>query len=193
MRQPVSRPTAAVALLIGLFAALAPGGGAAPVEPVPRPGDGAASAPVVAGTATRPMPRPGKAGRGTPEPGWTLRATPDGERVAVAGGPGQVTRIAAFCLAGAPWLTLDLEPLPEAEHVRVDFGFSSGRIAVEALREAGAGGAYVAELAKGPLARLLAGDDAEATLGIDGTQQGFLSLSGSSHALRGALERCLEF
>lgn len=193
MKPPVSRLAAVIVLGIALFAAMALRAGAAPVEPVPRPGDGASSASAVADPGTQPMPRPERPGRRRPDPGWTLRAAPDGERVALAGGPGRVARIAAFCLAGTPWLTLDLEPPPEAERVRVDFGFSSGRIEAEALREAGAGGAYVVELAKGPLARLLAGSDAESTLAIDGTQQGFLSLAGSSHALRGALERCHDF
>lgn len=168
---------------------------AQPVGPEPAPRDRAGPPFPASGPEpeTAPMPRPETTDTGRPDPGWTLRTTPGGEMVALAGGPGRVARVAAFCLAGAPWLTLDLDPAPDVERVRVDFGFSGERVEVEALREAGAGGAYVAELANGVLAGLLAGDDARATLGIDGTQQGYLSLSGSRRAIRAALEDCHTF
>ncbi len=193
MQQTPLRVGAAVLILVALSAAGAVPAQSAPLDPAPRPAPAAPSLPVGPDPETTPMPRPEAAESGRLDPGWTLRAASGGERVALADGPGRVADIAAFCLAGAPWLTLDLEPAPEAERVRVDFGFSGGRVEADALREAGAGGAYVIELAEGPLAGLLAGGDAQATLGIDGTQQGFLSLAGSSRAIRAALEDCHAF
>jgi hypothetical protein len=140
-----------------------------------------------------PQPRPeALAGDGRPGPGWTLRAVPDGSTVALAGGPGRAASLAVFCLGGAPWLAIELAPPPEADAVRAGFAFSGERVEVEALREEGAGGAYVVELAGGPLAGLLAGTDAQALLAIDGTQQGALSLAGSSAAIREALAGCSE-
>jgi hypothetical protein len=143
-----------------------------------------------------PLPRPGgwAIGRAPrPEPGWTLRTAPGAEPVALGGGPGQVASVAAFCLGGQPWLALELEPPPEASRVRLDFTFSAAQVEAEALREAGAGDAYVAELADGPLAALLVGADGEALLAIDGVQQGALSLQGSTRSIRAALEACHDF
>jgi hypothetical protein len=113
--------------------------------------------------------------------------------VALGGGPGQVVSLAAFCLGGSSWLALELFPAPDAASVRADFVFSEARLEAEALREDGAGGAYVIELAEGPLAGLLAGRDSVAVLGLDGTQQGQLSLAGSTSAIRAALEECHGF
>lgn len=138
-----------------------------------------------------PMPRPeAPSESGRPEPGWTLRAVPDGSRLALAGGVGRVTSLAAFCLGGAPWLALKIAPPTDVSSLSAGFGFSGAQIEVEALREAGAGDAYMIELAEGPLAGLLAGGDVQATLSIGGTQQGILSLAGSSEALNGALAPC---
>jgi hypothetical protein len=143
-----------------------------------------------------PLPRPewlAMPARSRPEPGWTLREVPDGPPLALAGGPGRVASVSAFCLGGRPWLALDLEPAPEADSVRADFGFADDRFEAEALREEGAGGAYVVELEGGILAGLLAGGDSVAALAIDGTQQGELSLAGSTRAMRSALAACHDF
>jgi hypothetical protein len=143
-----------------------------------------------------PLPGPPDAATGErsrPDPGWTLREAPGSSPVALGGGPGQVVSVAAFCLGGRPWLALDLFPAPEGASVRADFGFSQERVEADALREEGAGGAYVIELAEGPLAGLLAGRDSVVALGIDGTQQGPLSLAGSSRTIPAALADCLAF
>jgi hypothetical protein len=174
------------------------------VEPLADPaslgGTGhAAEAEALPGTAPRapvPMPRPeahATAPAARPGPGWTLRTVPDGTPLALAGGPGIVASLSAFCLGGRPWLALDLAPVPEADAVRADFGFSAARIEATALREEGAGGAYVIELGAGDLARLLAGADTSASLAIDGSQQGPLSLAGSTRAIRAALADCHAF
>jgi hypothetical protein len=143
-----------------------------------------------------PLPRPDDAATGEPshpEPGWTLRQATGSSPVALGGGPGQVVSVAAFCLGGSPWLALELDPAPEAASIRADFGFTGTRVEAEALREDGAGGAYVIELADSPLAGLLAGSDSVAALGLDGTQQGPLSLAGSTRVIRAALEDCHAF
>jgi hypothetical protein len=136
---------------------------------------------------------PPPASRRAPEPGWTLRQATGSSPVALGGGPGQVVSVAAFCLGGSPWLALELDPAPEAASIRADFGFTGTRVEAEALREDGAGGAYVIELADSPLAGLLAGSDSVAALGLDGTQQGPLSLAGSTRVIRAALEDCHAF
>jgi hypothetical protein len=161
---------------------------AQPEEPLPVP--------VPEVVLPGPLPRPAEAASGArsrPDPGWTLREAPDSSPVALGGGPGQVVSVAAFCLGGRPWLALDLFPAPEAASVRADFGFSEDRVEADALREEGAGAAYVIELAEGPLAGLLAGRDSVVALGIDGTQQGPLSLAGSSRAIPAALADCHAF
>jgi hypothetical protein len=129
-----------------------------------------------------------------PEPeasGWTLRAVPDGDPVAVAAGPGLAEQLAVFCLGGQPWLAVTLAGGPGPETLGFDFTFSAASAGGEARREEGAGGAYVLDLSDGALARLLAGRDSEANLAIEGTEQGVLSLRGSTRAIRGALAPCL--
>jgi len=129
-----------------------------------------------------------------PEPaGWTLRAVPDGDPVAVAAGPGLAERLAIFCLGGRPWLAVSLEGGPGPATLTVDFTFARAGTAAggEARSEAGAGGAYVLDLADGKLGHLLAGRDVEARLAIAGTDQGALSLQGSTRAIRDALAPCL--
>lgn len=161
---------------------------AARAGPVPAP----------APPAERPRPRPEAAGPAVPDPpaaGWSLRATPEGEAVAVSGGPGAIARAAAFCLGGEPFLALTLEPAPAAGTVAVGFAFpaAGANVEAEARREAGAGGAFVVALAEGPLAGLLAGRDGAVDVSLDGAAAGSLSLAGSTRAIRGALAPCHGF
>jgi hypothetical protein len=125
--------------------------------------------------------------------GWTLRAVPDGDPVAVAAGPGLAERLAVFCLGGRPWLAVSLAGGPGPETLAVDFAFerAAAEAGGEARREEGAGGAYVLDLSDGVLAGLLAGRDSEAAMAIAGTDQGVLSLQGSTRAIRAALAPCL--
>lgn len=122
--------------------------------------------------------------------GWSLRAVPDGEPVAVAAGPGLAERLAVFCLGDRPWLAVMLDGGPGPETLAFSFAFTDVRAGGEARREDGVGGAYVLDLGDGALVRLLAGRDSEADLAIEGAEQGVLSLRGSSRAIRSALEAC---
>lgn len=125
--------------------------------------------------------------------GWTLRAVPDGDPVAVAAGPGLAERLAVFCLGGRPWLAVSLAGGPGPETLAIDFTFerAASEAGGESRREEGAGGAYVLDLSDGVLAGLLAGRDGEAGMAIAGTDQGVLSLQGSTRAIRAALAPCL--
>jgi hypothetical protein len=121
-----------------------------------------------------------------------LRDVPGSSPVAVSDGPGAIASLAVFCLSDLPWLAATLrEPLP-AETARIEFAFAGETVSGEARREDSAGGALVLELAEGSLARMLAGRDTSARVSLDGAGQGELSLRGSTRAIRGALEGCLD-
>ena len=122
--------------------------------------------------------------------GWTLRAVPDASPAALSDGPGVVRNFLVFCLSGEPFLAIVFKEARIDEEVRVDFSFASETAGGAARREPTAGGAYVIGLRDRPLAGLLAGRDTSAGVAIDGADQGRLSLSGSSKAIRGALETC---
>jgi hypothetical protein len=120
---------------------------------------------------------------------------PDGSPVATSEGPGALATVSAFCLSGEPFLALDLAPPPATEAVRAAFAFpvAATETTIEARAEEGAGGAYVAALADGPLAALLSGRDVEVAVSLDEAPQGMLSLRGSTRAIRDALAPCHDF
>ncbi len=123
-------------------------------------------------------------------PGWTLRRVPGGSPVALGGGVGDIASLSAFCLEGQPFLAVAFLKRPAADRVALDFAFSEGKLEARAGYEATADGAYVVDLADGPLADRLGGHDSEVVVSVDGTSQGTLSLSGSTRAIRGALDAC---
>ncbi|MFO1207982.1 MAG: hypothetical protein U1E40_02025 [Amaricoccus sp.] len=123
-------------------------------------------------------------------PGWTLRKVPGASPVALGAGIGNVSSLAAFCLAGQPFLAVTFRDRPKADEVKLGFAFSQGPLDARAGFEQTAGGAYVVALAETPLADRLGGRDAEVALSVDGAGQGTLSLEGSTKALRGALADC---
>ena len=143
----------------------------------------------------RPLPRPApeQLRRFVPQSGWTLRAVPEGSPVALGIGPGNLLSIGAFCLADAPFLALRFREPPEGPALTVSFDFPAGAVETEALYEETAGGAFVVDLADSPLARRLAGRDAEVPIDIDGRREGTLSLTGSTASLRAALGACYAF
>ena len=148
-----------------------------------------------AGTRHRPGRRLRRRLRGrTPSrpvaPGWTLRRVPGGSPVALGGGVGDIASLSAFCLEGQPFLAVAFLKRPAADRVALDFAFSEGKLEARAGYEATADGAYVVDLADGPLADRLGGHDSEVAVSVDGTSQGTLSLSGSTRAIRGALDAC---
>jgi hypothetical protein len=171
------------------FADVVPAAVAAPGTEAPE--DATAAAPPDAA----PEPEAAAPPDTTPVGGWTLRAVPDGSPVATSDGPGALASVSAFCLSGEPFLALDLAPAPAAEAVRAAFAFpvAATETTIEARAEEGAGGAYVAALADGPLATLLSGRDVEVTVTLDGAPQGVLSLRGSTRAIRDALAPCHDF
>jgi hypothetical protein len=128
-----------------------------------------------------------------PDPArWALRQPDGSPPVAVVGGPGNLRSLAAFCLAGQPWLALVFQQPPASDRVALQFTFAShGPIGGPAQREASSGGAYMVTLNGSPLAAWLAGRDATADLAVEGQTLGPVSLAGSSKALRGALGSCL--
>jgi hypothetical protein len=137
--------------------------------------------------------QPSLAGEAEPEPppeGWSLRAVSGRTPVAVGTGTGAIDSIAAFCLAGQPWLAIDFAAEPAGEASRIGFAFSERDLTAEARREESAGGAYVIALADQPLAALLAGRDASVPVTLDGAAQGALSLKGSTRAIGAALQSC---
>jgi hypothetical protein len=142
---------------------------------------------------TRPLPRPGPAPAAVGDRGWTLRRVPGASPAALGAGPGNVASLGAFCLSGTPFLALRFHAPPVNAQVTARFGFSDGAQEVVALREDSAGGAFVIDLEASTLAARLAGRDSAIALGIDGEDQGTLSLGGSTQALRGALEECYDF
>ena len=125
--------------------------------------------------------------------GWTLRRVPGASPVALGAGTGDIASLAAFCLEGQPFLALTFHDRAQAESAALDFAFSQGPITVSAGFESTAGGAYVVALADTDLAGRLAGRDSEVAVSVDGEAEGILSLSGSTRALRGALEACHAF
>jgi hypothetical protein len=127
-----------------------------------------------------------------PVGGWTLRAAPGAEPVAVSTGPGAIRDIMLFCLSDLPFLALRLTEPREAAALDVGFAFSDGAVTAEAGREDGLDGAYVIDLAAHPVAARLAGRDSRVDISLDGAAQGTLSLSGSTVAIRGALASCLD-
>ncbi|MFO1141329.1 MAG: hypothetical protein U1E59_02890 [Amaricoccus sp.] len=123
-------------------------------------------------------------------PGWTLRKVPGASPVALGAGIGNLSSLAAFCLAGQPFLAVTFRDRPKADEVKLGFAFGEGPLDAEAGFEQTAGGAYVIALAGTPLADRLGGRDTEVEVSVDGTGQGMLSLEGSTKALRGALADC---
>ncbi len=112
--------------------------------------------------------------------------------MAVSTGPGAIRDIMLFCLSGAPFLALRLDPPREDASLDVTFTFSDGALTAPAGREDGLDGAYVIDLAAHELAPRLAGRDSRVDISLDGSAQGTLSLSGSTVAIRGALAACLD-
>jgi len=125
--------------------------------------------------------------------GWTLRAAPGADPVAVSTGPGAIRDVMLFCLSGAPFLALRLSEPREAASLDIGFAFSGGALTAPAGREGGLDGAYVIDLAAHPVAARLAGRDSRVDISLDGEAQGTLSLSGSSRAIPGALAGCHDF
>ena len=126
-------------------------------------------------------------------PGWTLRAVPGGEQLALGGGVGPIASLSRFCLGGAPFLAVRFTDPPTDETVVFGFEFQLGSVEAEARREAGADGAHVVALEDGQLADGLAGPDRETPVSLDGEPLGALSLLGSTRSIRAALEACYEF
>ncbi len=150
-----------------------------PVDAVPEPEPGAA--PEAAAAAAKPIAVPS---------GWTLRRVPGASPMALGGGVGNIASLAAFCLSGQPFLAVTFNEPPPADSVTLDFAFSQGGVEASAGFEATAGGTFVVALAGGQLGDRLAGRDSRVPVSVDGAPQGILSLSGSTRAIRGALEDC---
>ncbi len=164
----------------------------APVAPPEAAADADDVAPAAAPTAeATPATAPAEALAAPGSEGWTLREVPGSTPVAVSDAPGAVASVAVFCLAGQPWLAASLREPSAAETAEVTFAFAASSVSSTARREAQAGGALVIELADRPLAGLLSGRDGSARIALDGTEQGVLSLKGSTRAIRGALATCM--
>lgn len=127
------------------------------------------------------------------EPGWTLRDVPNSTPLALGGGVGPIAYLAGFCLEDQPFLAIRLDPAPDEEDVTFGFAFSEGSLEAEGRFEPTADGAHVVALAGGALPGRLAGRDSQVEVRMDGEVAGVLSLSGSTRALRGALETCHGF
>jgi hypothetical protein len=145
-----------------------------------------------AAAAEAPEPAPAaSAGEARPAlAGWTLRHVPGASPVALGIGPGNVATLAAFCLAGTPFLAVTFHDRPTSDAVALGFAFGQGAVRADARYEETAGGAFVVPLDGSPLAARLAGRDSEVALSVDGVSEGILSLSGSTKALRAALADC---
>jgi hypothetical protein len=162
-------------------------------SPVPRPQVADAAAPAEATSEATAEEPPDTAPLIRVAPGWTLRDVPGGSPVALGGGTGEIASLAAFCLGGAPFLAVSYAAEAGTEAIRVGFDFSAGAVEVEAGFEESAGGAFVAAMADTPLAARLAGRDSEAAVRVGDRDEGVLSLSGSTRAIRGALAECHDF
>jgi len=125
--------------------------------------------------------------------GWTLRDVPGESPLALGGGVGEIAHLAGFCLAGRPFLAVQLDPPRTDATVVLGFAFSEGPVEVGARFEPGAGGAHIIALAGSPFAARLAGRDSRVEVTLDGRRMGTLSLAGSSRALRTALGPCHDF
>ena len=122
--------------------------------------------------------------------GWTLRRVPGASPVALGAGVGQHRLARRLLPRGAALPGADLPRAARRRGVALDFAFSQGALEVSAGYEETAGGAFVVALADGPLADRLGGRDSEVAVSVDGTEEGVLSLEGSTKALRGALAGC---
>ncbi len=122
---------------------------------------------------------------------WELRRPSGAAPVAVVGGPGNLRSMAAFCLAGQPWLALVFNTAPVQDRVQLILGFAAGPVTGPAERQPTTGGAFVIGLAGHDLAARLAGRDSRMTLTVNGEDYGAVSLKGSTTALQGALSDCL--
>ena len=119
---------------------------------------------------------------------------PGASPVALGVGTGDIASLAAFCLAGQPFLAVTFrDRAPRPTRSRSASPSAEGALEGRAGFEATAGGAYVVALAGQPLAARLAGRDSEVDVSVDGAAQGSLSLAGSTRALRGALADCHGF
>ncbi|WP_424929545.1 hypothetical protein [Amaricoccus tamworthensis] len=125
--------------------------------------------------------------------GWSLRAVPGASPVALAFGPGNIYNVAAFCLADAPFIALRFREPPTDETLSVQFSFGGTFLTAEALHEETAGGAYIIDLTANDLAEGLAGSSTSTTISVDDTDQGTMSLEGSTRTIRTALETCYAF
>ena len=154
-------------------------------DPVPQPEPEAEPAPEAAPEAARPP-------EDLPE-GWTLRDVPGSTPLALGSGVGNIASLAAFCLEGQPFLALTLRERPAEEALTLDFAFSQGPVSATATFEPTAGGAYVVALSEGPLAARLAGRDSSVAVRLGESDEGIISLKGSTRTVRAALASCHAF
>ena len=105
-------------------------------------------------------------------------------------GTGTIATLAGFCLSDQPFLAVTFHERPPAERVRLGFAFSEGAVEADAAYEETAGGAYVVALADGAARRRARRTGQRRRRRVDGTDEGTLSLAGSTRALRAALAEC---
>ena len=135
-------------------------------------------------------PPPDAAGNGD----WqTRRLGVDGLVVAAGPGTGILTALSALCLRDRPVIMAALSESAGAAAVPFGFVFADRRIEVTGVAGTDTQKTYILDPGMAGLAAALSGDAAAVGLQIAGKDQGMLSLSGSTRALRAALSPCLTF
>jgi len=125
---------------------------------------------------------------------WQLRPVQGRGDAAMAEGPGVVAGMALFCNGPVPMAAFTLRALPPPGQPVVTFAFAAGRVDAPIVAMQGSPrNVWYADLRASRLPRLLAGNEASVPLLINGGQQGRLSLTGSTAAIRAALAPCYRF
>lgn len=113
--------------------------------------------------------------------------------VAEAAGVGNLTGLAALCLRDSPVMMAALSEAAPANSVVFTFAFADRRIEVTGTAGTATLKTFILDPRTAGLAAALSGKASSVNLHIAGQDQGALSLSGSTKALRAALSPCMSF
>lgn len=133
------------------------------------------------------------AGNQPPTSRWEARLAGKAP-VALVAGPGALQTVSLMCRDGAPVIALVLKPgQPASQPAQLAITFGVVRIDLPLTRSPDRGNIWYSDLHASPLPKLLASESGKATVALNGTPQGDLSLQGSTQASRSALRACYRY
>ncbi|MDS9468823.1 hypothetical protein RGQ15_14755 [Paracoccus sp. MBLB3053] len=124
---------------------------------------------------------------------WRTRQAGSGPVIAEGPGTGILIALSALCLRDRPVIMAALSQAAGAPSTSFTFQFAESQIEVPGIAGTATQKTYILDPRSQGLAAALSGAAAGVTLHIAGKDQGVLSLSGSTKALRQALSPCLAF